>query len=681
MTNKLGMQRQSLRWLTDDSPIAMYTCDGDGYITDYNGAATHLWGRKPTIGKDTWCGAWKSYSRDGSIMEWWECPMAKVIKSKTAIDREEMIIEQPDGNRRRVLVYPKPFFEGNTVIGAGAYLVDVTSKDETETRHAFLSSVVESSDDAIITKNLNGVITSWNKGAEQIFGYTEHEVLGKPITILIPDERIQEEAHILSQIRIGKKVDHFRTVRINKHGEELFISLTVSPVKDNSGRIVGASKIARDITKQAKAETAIRLYASNLEAINSISRSIAEKLEVTKIMQYVADVTTGLTGAAFGCFFYETDTKTADGDSTLLYTVSGGDETLPGWVDGISLRPARNDEAIMTPPFIINIKNIGSEPASPLAIDYRISLMQRANMASYLQIPVISSNGTVVGELFFGHPQQAAFDDRHEELVSSIASHAAIALDNSKLFEEVKALNKKKDEFIGLASHELKTPLTSISGFLQIIQKKANNPHTAKFIHKAITEVVKLNKLVSDLLDVTRVENGKLPFQMEAFDCKMLLFDMLETFQHTYPDRSMHYYDTVNDAMVCADRQRIEQVLINLLDNAVKYSPQSKNVYVSLSNIGEYIKISVRDEGIGMTEMQQKGLFTRFYRVESTPTKVPGLGLGLYLSKEIITSHSGELACKSEPGKGSEFYFTLPHLNSQIVKHSIKFYEKAGCGT
>ncbi|MGK6352628.1 PAS domain S-box protein [Parapedobacter sp. DT-150] len=645
------------KWLIEEAPIAMYTCDHQGFITYFNEAAAQLWGREPVIGQDAWCGAWKSFHVDGSIMTHGQCPMAKVIKHKTPAKQLEMIIERPDGTRRKILVHSRHVHQENGLSGGCAFLIDITYKDEQDTKQAILSSIIASSDDAIISKNLDGIITSWNKGAQQIFGYTEKEAIGKPITILIPKERIDEETHILSQIRSGKKVDHFRTVRLSKTGEEIHVSLTVSPVKNSSGRIVGASKIARDITKQANAEAAIRLYASNLEAINSISKSISEKLDVSKIMQYVVDATTNLTGAAFGAFFYHA--KNEEGKAVTRYALSGISAAI---FEG---EGALSGEPVQTQLSAINLRDIRNERHMSLALDDRLPEKQRPVVSSYLQVPVTSSNGLVVGELFFGHPEPGMFDSRHEELVNSIASQAAIALDNSKLFDEVKSLSQKKDEFIALASHELKTPLTSIGGFLQILQKKSQDPLLDKFIHKTIKLVEKLNNLVSDLLDVSRVENTSLPFHMEAFDCRVLVMDVLETFRHTFADHRFLFDDAMNEAMVFADKQRIEQVLTNLLDNAIKYSPQSNNVYVSLVDEGDHVQIKVRDEGTGMNEEQRAGLFTRFYRVEDSRAKVPGLGLGLFLSKQIIAGHGGQLLCQSELGSGSEFYFTVPKVATE----------------
>ena len=637
-----------------DSPVAIYTCNREGIITSYNPAAAALWGREPVVGSDAWCGAWRAYDVDGAVLKENQLPLFLAMTGKRAPHQLEMVIEQPNGNRKRVLVYPRLTVHGDEITGATAYLVDITYRDEQDARQAFLSSIVESSDDAIISKDLNGIITSWNKGALQIFGFTEEEVVGKPITILIPQERMDEETHILGRIRTGQRVDHFQTVRLSKTGDAINISLSVSPVRDHTGRIIGASKIARDITSQVKAEKAIRLYASNLEAINSIGKSIAQKLEVSKVMQYVADAATELTDATFGAFFY--DTYNEDGEPITLHAFAG---TLKTFQDN-GAAPMSSWCATPNQRMPLNLKDFAGSEAARTALDIRLPEIQRQGAASYLQVPVVSADDEVVGELFFGHTLPGQFNSRHEELVASIAAQAAIALDNSKLFEEVNALSRKKDEFIALASHELKTPLTSIGGFLQIVAKKTEDPIPLKFIDKAINQVAKLNKLVADLLDAARLENNRLPLSMETFDCRQLLVGIVEDFRYAHPENTIHFDDVDDDITITADKQRLEQVFVNLLDNAIKYSPGSYAVHVGLANQGNQVSISIKDNGIGMDEHQQKGLFTRFYRAQNGAAKIPGLGLGLYLSKKIVDEHDGQLTCRSAPGEGSEFTVTLP---------------------
>src|SRR5690606_17821921 len=230
---------------------------------------------------------------------------------------------------------------------------------------------------------------------------------------------------------------------------------------------------------------------------------------------------------------------------------------------------------------------------------------------------------------------------------------------NSKLFEEVKRLNAKKDEFIALASHELRTPLTTINGYLQIVKKKLDDPKKITFIDKTLNQVTKLTKLVAEMLDISRIETGKLDFAMEPFDIRELVNDVVDTFRYAEASHTITFAEQGDPVPVMADKMRIEQVVTNLLGNAIKYSPQSNRVEVLLEYEDDSVRVNIKDQGIGITEEQQKQLFTRFYRAEGTD-KIPGVGIGLYLSKEIIERHGGTVGVESVFGKGSMFYFTLP---------------------
>jgi PAS domain S-box-containing protein len=175
--------------------------------------------------------------------------MALALKEKRAIRGLEAVAERPDGSRVHFVPYPTPLYDNSgTLIGAVNMLVDISDRKRADVDAQRLASIVESSDDAIVSKALDGIITTWNRGAERLFGYTAEEVIGKPVMILIPEDRMNEEPQILERIRRGERVDHYDTVRRRKDGSLIDISLTVSPLKDGDGRIIGASKIARDIT-------------------------------------------------------------------------------------------------------------------------------------------------------------------------------------------------------------------------------------------------------------------------------------------------------------------------------------------------------------------------------------------------------------------------------------------------
>ena len=247
-------------------PAAIYMTDAKGRITFYNKAAATLWGCRPALGSDEWCGSWRLFRPDGTSLPHDQCPMAMALKENRAIDGMEAAAERPDGTRVPFMAFPSPLHDpSGKVVGAVNMLVDITERKRSEELERLLVSIVESSDDAIISKDLNGIITSWNKGAEQLFNYAAEEVIGKHITLLFPPNRLEEEKTIIERIRSGERIEHYETVRRRKDGSLIEISLTVSPVKNAQGKIIGASKIARDITERKRSEVQIAILARQAE--------------------------------------------------------------------------------------------------------------------------------------------------------------------------------------------------------------------------------------------------------------------------------------------------------------------------------------------------------------------------------------------------------------------------------
>jgi PAS domain S-box-containing protein len=358
---------------------------------------------------------------------------------------------------------------------------------QAEEKQAMLAAIIASSDDAIISKTLKGIITSWNPAAERMFNYTEAEIVGRHISVIIPPDRLDEETYIIGQVISGNKVDHFETLRLAKNGNLIPISLTISPIKDKYERIIGASKIARDISEQKATE--------------------AEK---------------------------------------------------------------------------------------------------------------------------------------------------------AGLYKQLKELNDKKDEFIGLASHELRTPLTSISGYLQILVQRITDEKDRLFLKKALQQVNKLSSLVNDLLDVSKIEAGKLQFSVENFNIRMVVDEAIDLITHVSNRHQIILYSDLPELNIHGDAHRIEQAILNLLTNAIRYSPGNNRIEVFLSTDADEVTIGVKDFGIGIHPDKLNDIFYRFYRVsDSTPT-ASGLGIGLYLSHEIITRHNGKIWAESALGQGSTFWFTLP---------------------
>lgn len=656
---------QAGKWLENDSailrqlPVGFYNCSRYGEITSFNETAVSLWGRIPRPGKGLWCGGWKTFYTDGTPMPKEQSPMARVMRDGKVLQQEEVIFERPDHSFRRLLVLPRAVYnEQGELHGGLSTLVDISYRDAIEIKQSFLSVIMDDSDDAIISSDLNGVITNWNAGAERIFGYNADEILGRSINILVPPERLEEENHILLQLRKGKKIDHFQTVEVTKSGNKVPISLTVSPIKDGMGRIVGASRIARDITDQA--QHVIPKHKSNLKAIDMVSKPVSEKMEIDEILQQITDSTTKLTGAAFGAFFYNAVNQ--DGEAYMLYTLSGAPKEMFE-----KLGMPRNTE-IFGPTFrgegIVRSDDITKDSRYGRNAPHYGMPKGHLPVTSYLAVPVMLSNGRVLGGLFFGHPERGQFTANHEMLVGDIAAQAAVSLDHTRLYEAAVQLNTKKNEFVALASHELKTPLTTLSGYLQLLKKEESNPVSLMFIEKATSQVAKLIKLVDDLLEISKIEAGKLAFQVEEFDLKQLLMETVETVKLAGNSHIVEVDVPEGDVMVRADRDRLEQVLNNLLGNAIKYSPGAARVWASIERHPDSVLVKIRDEGIGMTPAQQEKLFTPFYRAEEIK-HIGGLGIGLYLAKEIIEKHGGNISVASEFGKGSEFSFRLPSVNKR----------------
>jgi len=546
-------------------------------------------------------------------------------------------------------------------------------------KQAILAAIIDSSEDAIISKTLEGYITSWNSAAEHMFGYQEDEVIGKHISILIPKDRLSEEDMIIHNIRHGRRVQHFQTIRVRKDGTTLPISLTISPVKNSDGTIIGASKIARDISDQVRAEQETQKHLRNLEHLLSVGHTLSEKLELHSILQKLTDITTRLTGAEFGAFFY--NKSDASGGSYLLYTLSGAPKDA---FDGYSIPRNtllfsrtfngegifRSDDIRLDPRYGKNPPHKGMPPG-------------HLPVVSYLAVPVTSTTGEVIGGLFFAHSLPGMFTAEHEVLLEGIAPQAAVAIDNAKLYEEIKTLSALKDEFIGVAGHELRTPITTIKGYLQLLEEQAPHGLTKDFIEKALRQVNKLNRLVTDLLDVTRIHAGKLDYTVRRTSLTHLIKECIETVWQINTSHIIESRLPEQEVFVMADATKIEQVLINFLTNAIKYSPEANKIYLEVAihpggltgpdpappampvfpiqpGAPGYVIVSVRDRGIGIPKQHLQNIFHRYYRVDNTRHAISGLGIGLYISKEMIERHNGYIWAESQEGEGSTFYFSLP---------------------
>jgi PAS domain S-box-containing protein len=257
--------RQS-RTLLDVLPAALYMTDADGKVGYYNPAAVELAGREPELGSDEWCVTWKLYWPDGSPLPHAKCPMAAALKENRPIRGLEAVAERPDGTRVPIVPYPTPLHDASgTLVGAVNMVIDISDRKRAEDIALRLASIVESSDDAIYSQDLNGIITNWNKGAERLCGYMAKEIIGVSIKVLIPPTQQNEEDTILERLGRNEHIQNCETIRRRKDGDLVDISLTVSPIREGQGKIIGVSKIARDITVRKRSERQITILAREAE--------------------------------------------------------------------------------------------------------------------------------------------------------------------------------------------------------------------------------------------------------------------------------------------------------------------------------------------------------------------------------------------------------------------------------
>jgi PAS domain S-box-containing protein len=486
---------------------------------------------------------------------------------------------------------------------------------------AWLAAIVDASDDAIISKTVEGIITSWSRGAERIFGYTAKEAIGQPITLIIPPERVDEETAVLGTIRAGLRVDHFDTMRVAKSGEMVRVSLTISPIRDAAGRIIGAFKIARDISGQRQGEIAQARLAA---IVDSSDDAIVSKT--------LAGVITSWNAAAERMFGWSAEEAVGQ-HITLIIPVEYHEEETH-----VLARLARGER-------INHFETIRQrKDGTRLPVSLTVS-------------PVRDAAGVIVGA------SKVARDISERRLVE----HARQTLleHEQKARSEAEALNRSKDQFLATLSHELRTPLNAIYGWARMFAEGALDPAATRNAAQAILRNARIQvQLIEDLFDVSRVITGKMRLDVRAMNVLAVLEAAVETVRPAAAGKGIRL-DTALDpraAPIMGDPDRIQQIAWNLLSNAVKFTPKGGRVQLHLRRVNSHIDIIVSDTGEGIAAEQLPHLFERFHQADTGPTRRhAGLGIGLSLVKHLVELHGGKVTAISPGlGQGTTFTVTLP---------------------
>ncbi len=548
----------------------------------------------------------------------------------------------------------------------GVELQRRTGALETESgERARLAAIVESSDDAIVSKTLDGVIVSWNRGAEQLFGYTAEEMIGQPISRLMPAERQDDFATILAAIRRGERLEHFETERVRKDGRRIHVSVTVSPIKDAAGNVIGASKIARDVTARKRAEQAVRERRAIVDAINQVGRTLSAELELEKVLQAVTDAATSLTGGEFGAFFYNaTDDQ---GGHYLLYTLSGAPRAA---FEKLGMpRNTAMFAATFAGERVVRLDDVKQDPRYGRNPPHHGLPDGHLPVTSYLAVPVVGRNGVVFGGLFLGHSESGIFSEDSEQIAVGLAAQAAIAIDNARLYAaerrlraEAEAANRAKDAFLAMLGHELRNPLSAVRNAAVTARFDPARRERALDIVRRGTD--RLGRLVDDLLDVARITQGKITLRTQRVRLAGVVERAVETTQPLIEERSHGLSLSLprDEVQVDADPTRLEQVIVNLIANAVKYTEPGGRIEVALERDGADAVLRIRDNGIGIAPEMLPHVFDLFAQADrGLGQEHGGLGIGLTVVQQLVALHGGRVQARSDGlGKGAEFVVRLP---------------------
>jgi PAS domain S-box-containing protein len=467
--------------IVESSDDAIISTSVDGTVTLWNRAAARLFGYEPSelIGQSILCIVPPGLQDEERLV------VDRALNGES-VGHYQTTRRRKDGHLVPVSMAVSSICDPDgRIVGIARIARDLTDQQRFERDIFRFAAIVESSDDAIVSKDLNGIIQTWNRAAERMFGFTEQEAVGRSITIIVPEERLDEETHVLSNIRAGRAVEHFETVRRHKDGHRLPISLSVSPIRDHGGRVIGASKIARDITEQ------------------------------------------------------------------------------------------------------------------------------------------------------------------------------------KRLTEQLSRASRLKDEFLATLSHELRTPLNAILGYARMLRTAALDADRRDRALEIVERNAKtLAQLVADVLDVSRIVTGKLRLDVRTLDVVPIIDAAMDTVRPTFEAKGVTLARAFSEStgQVAADPDRLQQVVWNLLTNAVKFTPHGGRVEVRLEKVRSHLEISVRDTGVGIAREFVPYVFERFTQADGGVTRqFGGLGLGLALARHFVELHGGTIDAESEgQGRGSTFRVCLP---------------------
>ena len=591
-----GVERGRLAAIVDSSDDAIVSKTLQGVVTSWNGAAERLFG----YGADEMIGAsilkiipFELRSEEDQILA--------RVRAGEKVDHFETVRMRKDGRRVHVAITVSPVRDAQgRIVGASKIARDIGLQRELSQARATLAAIVESSDDAIISKDLDGIITSWNLAAERLYGYSAAEMIGKPVRNIIPAELRSEEDHILETIRHGGTIDHFETVRVRKDGKRMAVSITVSPVLDERGRVVGASKIARDISGQRELSQARARLAA-----------IVESSDDAIISKDLDGIVTSWNQAAERLYGYGPEEMIGQSIRKIIPSELQGEE------DGIMARIRAGQR----------VDHIETERLRKDGSRFEVSITVS---------PLKDARGRIVGA-------------------------SKIARDITPQREA----QREKDRFLAILAHELRNPLAPIRNAITLFgQPGMSEEMREKAREIAERQIAHMAQLLDDLLDVARISTGRVEMKLADLPLRPVIAHAVEAVKPMMARRghSLEVNVPGEELWIHGDEVRILQIVSNLLTNAAKYTDAGGRIVLTLRREGTAGVISVEDNGIGFERAIAGQLFKLFSQAKDVSQRSEGgLGIGLALVREFVERHGGTVTAHSEGlGKGSRFTVRFP---------------------
>jgi PAS domain S-box-containing protein len=549
------------------------------------------------------------------------------------------------------------------------YVVDyVHEHARAEEARLRLASIVESSEDAIIGKSLDGTIISWNDGAEMMYGYTADEVKGRPITLLNPPDRPNEIPQLLEIVKQGKGLNRYETERIRKDGRRLYVSASVSPIRDYEGTVVGASTIGRDITALRKVEEKLRAHASQMETLYTIGQEIGRTLALEEVIQQALDGVFSASGFDVALIHLRGKSATPMVFAACRASPSATEPTE------LLARLGKDFERKITardgPWFVED---------TALVADLR-ELLDAGGMRALVVLPLAGGEQRR-GTLTLMSPRFHNFSPEESQFLQALAQQIALAIENAQLYgatvemnahlqeeiEERKRAEKMLADFTAMVVHDLRSPLSNVVSISESLQDGLFGPvneQQSKWLWKIEANCKGLIDHVSDFLDLAKIEAGhielvKRPVNLEALIKESLVEHSIQAGKRDMPLRSQ-----IENGLptLWVDSRRVNQVLSNLLSNAFKFSDDGAGIEVGARHGGgNEVVVWVKDTGIGIPSEEIGRIFEKYRQLSSARNaSQKGTGLGLVICKKIVEAHGGRIWAESENGKGATVFFSLP---------------------